>query len=132
MDKILSIDLDDDHSTKLIKGLQFSLLCRMNDSNAIERASELFRSIPIAYFNNSDVNIKYKINPSKSQFEEYLPCSISADILSTVYTYHMKNSVDDNDWQMMFNYYKIAISPQEQTRALVAISSTSNRDRLNQ
>ncbi len=33
---------------------------------------------------------------------------------------------------MMFNYYRIAISPQEQTRALIAISSTNNRDRLNQ
>jgi len=32
---------------------------------------------------------------------------------------------------MMYNYYKIAISPQEQTRALVAISSTDNKDRLN-
>jgi hypothetical protein len=32
---------------------------------------------------------------------------------------------------MMYNYYKIAVSPQEQTRALVAISSTDNKDRLN-
>lgn len=31
----------------------------------------------------------------------------------------------------MYNYYKIAMSPQEQTRALVAISSTPNKDRLN-
>jgi hypothetical protein len=31
----------------------------------------------------------------------------------------------------MYNYYKNAISPQEQTRALVAISSTDNKDRLN-
>ena len=31
----------------------------------------------------------------------------------------------------MYNYYKTAVSPQEQTRALVAISSTENRDRLN-
>ena len=72
------------------------------------------------------------MNLPKAQFEECVACSISADILSTVYTYHIKNSVDDNDWQTMFNYYKIAISPQEQTRALVAISSTNNRDRLNQ
>jgi len=32
----------------------------------------------------------------------------------------------------MYNYYKIAISPQEQTRALQAISSTNNTERLNQ
>ena len=31
----------------------------------------------------------------------------------------------------MYNYYKIAMSPQEQTRSLVAISSTPNKDRLN-
>jgi hypothetical protein len=31
----------------------------------------------------------------------------------------------------MYNYYKTAVSPQEQTRALVAISSTDNKDRLN-
>ena len=30
----------------------------------------------------------------------------------------------------MYNYYKIAISPQEQTRALIAISSTNNKDQL--
>lgn len=59
-------------------------------------------------------------------------CSVGANFLSTVYTYHIKNSQSDADWELMFQYYKIAISPQEQTRALVAISSTNNRDRLNQ
>ncbi len=34
-------------------------------------------------------------------------------------------------WNTMYNYYQIAVSPQEQTRALVAISSTNNKDRLN-
>ncbi len=57
--------------------------------------------------------------------------SIGADFLSTVYTYHLKNDENEADWNIMYNYYKIAISPQEQTRALVAISSTSNRERLN-
>jgi len=32
----------------------------------------------------------------------------------------------------MYNYYKIAISPQEQIRALNAISSIKNSERLNQ
>jgi hypothetical protein len=45
-------------NNRLIKGLQFSLICRMNYTEAIERASTLFQSIPIEYFNNSDVNIK--------------------------------------------------------------------------
>ncbi len=57
--------------------------------------------------------------------------SVGADFLSTVYTYHLKNDDSDADWNMMYNYYKIAVSPQEQTRALMAISSTNNRDRLN-
>jgi hypothetical protein len=58
--------------------------------------------------------------------------SIGADFLSTVYTYHLKNDDNEIDWNMMYNYYKIAISPQEQTRALQAISSTNNTERLNQ
>ena len=58
--------------------------------------------------------------------------SIGADFLSTVYICHLSNDDNESDWSMMYNYYKIAISPQEQTRALVAISSTSNKERLNQ
>lgn len=58
--------------------------------------------------------------------------SVPADFLSTVYTYHLKTDDNEADWNMMYNYYRIAISPQEQTRALIAISSTNNRDRLNQ
>jgi len=51
-------------------------------------------------------------------------------MLSTVYTYHLKNNDNEADWNMMYNYYKIAISPEEQTRALRAISSTNNTNRL--
>jgi hypothetical protein len=58
--------------------------------------------------------------------------SVPADLLSTVYTYHLKNDDNQDDWNRMFKYYKSAISPQEQTRALIAISSTKNADRLNQ
>jgi hypothetical protein len=58
--------------------------------------------------------------------------SVGADFLSTVYTYHIKNSANETHWNTMFNYYKIAISPQEQTRALVAISSTDNENLLKQ
>jgi hypothetical protein len=57
--------------------------------------------------------------------------SVGADFLSTVYTYHIKHNANQTEWDMMFNYYKIAISPQEQTRALVAISSTNDRGLLN-
>jgi len=45
--------------TRLIKGLQYSFLCRMNYTEAIQRASQLFQSIPIEYFNNSEIDIKY-------------------------------------------------------------------------
>jgi hypothetical protein len=58
--------------------------------------------------------------------------SVHADFLSTVYTYHIKKDETEMDWNMMYNYYIIAMSPQEQTRALVAISSTNNQSRLNQ
>ena len=43
---------------RLLKGLQFSFLCQMEYKEAIERASALFRSIPVEYFNGSSVNIK--------------------------------------------------------------------------
>jgi hypothetical protein len=58
--------------------------------------------------------------------------SVGADFLSTVYTYHIKNDTNDTDWKMMYSYYNTAVSPQEQTRALVAISSTNNKTLLNQ
>ena len=58
--------------------------------------------------------------------------SIAPDLLSTVYTYHLKNNDNDADWHMMYTYYRAATSPQEQSRALAAVSATTNRDRLNE
>jgi hypothetical protein len=46
------------YRSRLVKGLQFELLCRMNHPDAIQQATILFKSIPIDYFNNTDVNIK--------------------------------------------------------------------------
>jgi hypothetical protein len=43
---------------RLLKGLQFSFLCRMDYKDAIERASILFKSIPVEYFNGSNVDIQ--------------------------------------------------------------------------
>ncbi|CAF1272229.1 unnamed protein product [Rotaria sp. Silwood1] len=113
IDDILKINSTDDHNTKLLKGLQFSFLCRMGYKDAIERASALFKSIPVEYFNGSNVDIQ-----------------IGSDFLSTVYICHLKNDDNETDWNMMYNYYKTAVAPQEQTRALVAISSTNNKERL--
>ncbi|CAF2088041.1 unnamed protein product [Rotaria magnacalcarata] len=115
IDNILQINSTDDHNSKLLRGLQFSFLCRMDHKEAIEKASALFRSIPVEYFNDSNVDI-----------------NIGADFLSAVYISHLKHDDNETDWKMMYNYYKTAVSPQEQTRALVAISSTNNTDRLNQ
>lgn len=114
IDEILETNSTEDHNIKLLSGLKFSFLCRMDHEEAIEKASALFRSIPIDYFNGKDVDIE-----------------IGADFLSTVYICHLSNVDNETDWKMMYNYYKIASSPQEQTRALVAICSTPNRDRLN-
>ncbi|CAF3811776.1 unnamed protein product [Rotaria sp. Silwood1] len=115
LDNILALNLNDNHNTKLVKSLQFAFLCRMNHQGAIEKASTLFKSIPIEYFNNGNVD-----------------SNVAADFLSTVYTYHLKNDDNAADWNRMYNYYKIARSTFEQTRALVAISSTNNQDRLKQ
>jgi len=74
---------------------------------------------------------------SKDQIELFffigflLAFSVGADFLSTVYICHLSNDDNETDWEMMHNYYKTAVSPQEQTRALVAISSTKNKERLN-
>ncbi|CAF1112484.1 unnamed protein product [Adineta ricciae] len=114
IDDILETNSTDDHNTRLIKGIRFAFLCRMDHKDAIKRASELFRSIPVEYFNGGQVDT-----------------NISADFLSTIYICHISNYDNASDWEMMYNYYKIAVSPQEQTRALIAISSTENRDRLN-
>ncbi|CAF0953859.1 unnamed protein product [Rotaria sordida] len=86
----------------------------MGYKDAIERASALFKSIPVEYFNGSNVDV-----------------NIGPDFLSVVYVCHLKNNDNETDWNMMYNYYKTAVAPQEQTRALVAISSTKNKERLN-
>ncbi|UJR37822.1 hypothetical protein I4U23_030512 [Adineta vaga] len=114
IDDMFETNSTDDHNLRLLRGVRFSFLCRMDYKNAIKRSNELFKSIPIEYFNGSQIET-----------------NISADFLSTVYICHLSNDENESDWEMMYNYYKIAISPQEQTRALVAISSTENRDRLN-
>ncbi|CAF4388362.1 unnamed protein product, partial [Adineta steineri] len=95
LDTILTLNPTDNDNTKLIKGLKFEFLCRMNHADSIRKASELFKTIPIQYFNNSDIGI-----------------GIGADFLTTVYTYHLKHDDNEADWNMMFNYYKIAVSPQ--------------------
>ncbi|UJR17738.1 hypothetical protein I4U23_004636 [Adineta vaga] len=114
LENIIIFHLNDNHNSKLVKSLRFALLCRMNHVPAILKASMLFQSIPKEYFNNSNINI-----------------DIPADFLSTVYTYHLRSDENENDWNQMLNYYQIATSSHEQTRALMAISSTQNRDRLN-
>ncbi|CAF4170650.1 unnamed protein product, partial [Adineta steineri] len=58
LENILTLHLNDNHNTKLVKSLQFALLCRMNHRGAIENASLLFQSIPKEYFNNDNVDIK--------------------------------------------------------------------------
>lgn len=57
VDEILQMNTTADHNTRLVRGLQFSFLCRMDSAEAIEKASDLFRSIPVEYFNGSDVDI---------------------------------------------------------------------------
>ena len=56
--------------------------------------------------------------------------SISADFLTKVYKYHLKSDNNTADWNTMHEYYQLTISPQEQTRALIALSSTSDMNRL--
>ena len=73
---IAQTNTTDDHNTKCVekhrsssrkeklvfeyfrsrKGLQFSFLCRMDYEDAIEHAHTLFRSIPSAYFNGSELD----------------------------------------------------------------------------
>ncbi|CAF1318772.1 unnamed protein product [Adineta ricciae] len=114
VENITSLSLQDNHNSKLVKSLQFALLCRMNYSDALDKASLFFRSIPKDYFNNTNDNI-----------------NVPADFLSTVYTYHLTTDDDENDWNQMYQYYQIGRTSHEQTRALMAISFTKNTNRLN-
>ena len=56
--------------------------------------------------------------------------SLDADFLTTVYKYHLQNDNNTIDWDMMYQYCRTAISPQEQIRALIAVSSTNDKSRL--
>jgi len=44
--------------TRLVKGLKFAFHCQMNHADTIQKASQLFKSIPIAYFNTNNIDIK--------------------------------------------------------------------------
>ncbi|CAF1380877.1 unnamed protein product, partial [Didymodactylos carnosus] len=103
-----------DHNERLLRALQFSSLCRMNSTDALKKASELFKSIPLSYFQNND-NVSL---------------NISDDFLSTVYTCHIRNTNNDDDWETLYKYYQLALSPQEQLRALNAISNSKNTVKL--
>jgi hypothetical protein len=83
----------------------------MNHTEAIARATTLFQSIPVEYFNNSNALISSKNDFLKFEIidNQFLKnFSVTADFFSTLCTYHLKNDDDDTNWNMVNNYYKIA------------------------
>jgi len=81
----------------------FELLCRIQNPGALNKATELFRLIPLAYFYNSSgvtkfVSILFRI----ILFVIIEILSVNADYLSTAIYYHIQNANDMNEWDYLW------------------------------
>ncbi|CAF1272210.1 unnamed protein product [Rotaria sp. Silwood1] len=73
------------HQERLIKSLFFELLCRVQNTEALNKATELFRGISSNYFYNSTG-----------------VTNIDPDFLPTVIYYHIQNANDIDEWDHLW------------------------------
>jgi hypothetical protein len=87
---------------RLLKSMFFDLLCRVQNTNALNKATELFRLIPANYFYNSSGVTKFV--PFRLNIFIYiiLIFSVPADYLSTVIYYHIQNINDKEEWDYLW------------------------------
>ncbi|CAF3111207.1 unnamed protein product [Rotaria sp. Silwood2] len=93
----------------------FELLCRVQNTEALKKATELFRRIPLSYFSNStgDTNI-------------------DPEFLSTVIYYHIQNANDADEWEYLWKNFteNLSITSQQRITFLRALGGAKEIWRL--
>lgn len=75
-----------DHRSRLMRAAIFDLLCRVQNTNALQKATDLFNKIPKEYF-------------TESIFET----NVGSDFLSSVVFYHLQNVNFIDEWDELFS-----------------------------
>ncbi|UJR37821.1 hypothetical protein I4U23_030511 [Adineta vaga] len=103
------------HEERLIKSMFFDLLCRVQNPDALNKATELFRRIPESYFLNSTG-----------------PTNVDADYLSTVIYYHIQNANDMDEWDYLWLNFteNESMTGQQRTTLLRALGASKETWRL--
>ncbi|CAF0843285.1 unnamed protein product [Didymodactylos carnosus] len=99
----------------LYKSSRFELLCRMQDTDALLKASELYYLIDPSYFFNSSADT-----------------NVSPDYLTTVLQYHIQNTYNVEEWYYMYQNYTVNTvgTAQERLAMLAALSQSKDIWRL--
>lgn len=84
------------------------LQCRLLDADCLNKATELFNSIPDIYF----------IDPISNQNP------LSTNIRAIVYKYHLQNTNNFNDWYDIYDFYAVANDLREKEYAIEALSNS--------
>nr|XP_022316112.1 glutamyl aminopeptidase-like [Crassostrea virginica] len=90
-----------DHLQKLMRVNLISLACGMGDQDCLNNATDRFRK----WINKNE--------------------SVTPNIRSIVYKYGMKNGGSPEDWDRMWNKYKVEVVPQEQIKLLYGMANTN-------
>ncbi len=88
---------------RLLKSMFFELLCRIQNPDALNKATELFRLIPSAYFYNSSGVTKFVFILFRIILFVIIEIlSVNADYLSTAIYYHIQNANNMNEWDYLW------------------------------
>ncbi|CAF1062451.1 unnamed protein product [Adineta ricciae] len=109
------VTLGTTHQDKLIKSMLFELLCRVQNPDALYKASELFHRIPESYFMNSTGVV-----------------NVDPNLLATVIYYHIQNTNDVDDWDNLWYYFteNEATTSQQRSTILRALGASKETWRL--
>ncbi|CAF0756114.1 unnamed protein product [Adineta steineri] len=103
------------HEDRLLHSMFFELLCRIQNPDALNKATELYQLIPASYFYNSTG-----------------VTNVNADYLSTAIYYHMQNTNNMDEWDHLWalmtdNQY---ITAQQRNTILRALGASKETWRL--
>ncbi|CAF0931516.1 unnamed protein product [Rotaria sordida] len=103
------------HQEKLLKSMFFELLCRVQNTEALNKATELFRRIPSSYFYNSSGDT-----------------NVDPEFLSTVIYYHVQNANDIDEWDSLWMHFteNLNITSQRRITFLRALGAAKEIWRL--
>jgi hypothetical protein len=99
-----------DHNEELLKMAFAENLCRYQDVFCLNKATELFQTIPPLYF--IDPSNPGNVNP------------LTTNLRAIVYKYHLQNTYNFNDWFEIYDFYGITNDLAEREYAAEALCNT--------